>query len=107
MNAGMLLRCLWIISIQYQSAFSSCEIPITKYDRQIGRVVQQLQSRPYYLFLYLDALFDKDPHLLSSFADLQVRHVVPKTSLDTHLVGLGETLCSICYFTVNRFPTSE
>ncbi|PSS08839.1 hypothetical protein PHLCEN_2v3454 [Hermanssonia centrifuga] len=38
----------------------------------IGRVVQQLQSRPYYLYLYLDALFAKDPHLTSHFADAQV-----------------------------------
>ncbi|THG97740.1 hypothetical protein EW026_g4314 [Hermanssonia centrifuga] len=38
----------------------------------IGRVVQQLQSRPYYLYLYLDALFAKDPHLTSDFADAQV-----------------------------------
>lgn len=39
---------------------------------QIGRVVQQLQGRPDYLYLYLDALFHKDPHLTSDFADLQV-----------------------------------
>ncbi|KAH6902802.1 vacuolar protein sorting 41 [Coprinopsis sp. MPI-PUGE-AT-0042] len=39
----------------------------------INRVVQQLQSRPYYLFLYLDALVEKDPHLVSGFADLQVK----------------------------------
>lgn len=36
------------------------------------RVVQQLQNRPYYLFLYLDALIEKDAHLASEFADLQV-----------------------------------
>jgi hypothetical protein len=35
-------------------------------------VVQQLRERPYYLFLYLDALFKKDPELPSEFADLQV-----------------------------------
>ncbi|KAF9535140.1 vacuolar assembling protein VPS41 [Crepidotus variabilis] len=39
----------------------------------ITRVVQQLQQRPYYLFLYLDSLTKKDPHLSSSFADLQVK----------------------------------
>lgn len=39
---------------------------------QIGRVVQQLQSRPAYLYLYLDALFHKDPHLTSPYADTQV-----------------------------------
>ena len=40
---------------------------------QIGRVVQQLQSRPFYLYLYLNALFQKDPHLTSSYADTQVK----------------------------------
>ncbi|KII94565.1 hypothetical protein PLICRDRAFT_97705 [Plicaturopsis crispa FD-325 SS-3] len=39
----------------------------------IGRVVQQLNSRPYYLFLYLRALFDKDPQLAANFADAQVK----------------------------------
>ncbi|KAF6748944.1 vacuolar protein sorting 41 [Ephemerocybe angulata] len=39
----------------------------------INRVVQQLQKRPDYLFLYLDALVEKDPHLVSEFADLQVK----------------------------------
>ncbi|KIJ69735.1 hypothetical protein HYDPIDRAFT_120723 [Hydnomerulius pinastri MD-312] len=38
----------------------------------VGRVVQQLRARPLYLFLYLDALFKKDQHLASDFADLQV-----------------------------------
>jgi hypothetical protein len=41
---------------------------------KIGRVVQQLQVRPYYLFLYLDALFERDPHVASGFADTQVRN---------------------------------
>ncbi|KAJ6544053.1 hypothetical protein B0H19DRAFT_956201 [Mycena capillaripes] len=39
----------------------------------VGRVVQQLQSRPYFLFLYLDALMDKEPHMVSGFADIQVK----------------------------------
>ncbi|KAF8237909.1 vacuolar assembling protein VPS41 [Tricholoma matsutake] len=39
----------------------------------IGRVVQQLESTPYYLFLYLDALVGQDPLLVSTFADLQVK----------------------------------
>ncbi|KAG6841283.1 hypothetical protein C0991_012453 [Blastosporella zonata] len=40
----------------------------------IGRVVQQLESSPYYLFLYLDALvMEKDPNLVADFADLQVK----------------------------------
>ncbi|OAX39598.1 vacuolar protein sorting-associated protein 41 [Rhizopogon vinicolor AM-OR11-026] len=38
----------------------------------IARVVQQLRERPFYLFLYLDALFKKDTELTSEFADLQV-----------------------------------
>ncbi|KAF8165888.1 vacuolar assembling protein VPS41 [Crassisporium funariophilum] len=39
----------------------------------ITRVVQQLQQRPYYLFLYLDALVHIDSQLVSGFADLQVK----------------------------------
>ncbi|KAF5387652.1 hypothetical protein D9615_000773 [Tricholomella constricta] len=40
----------------------------------IGRVVQQLESSPYYLFLYLDALvMEKDATLVADFADLQVK----------------------------------
>jgi hypothetical protein len=39
----------------------------------ITRVVQQLQERPYYLFLYLDALVHVDAQLVSGFADLQVK----------------------------------
>ncbi|ORY90935.1 hypothetical protein BCR35DRAFT_275010 [Leucosporidium creatinivorum] len=38
----------------------------------IPRVVSQLQSHRQYLFLYLDALFDKDPHLAFDYSDLQV-----------------------------------
>lgn len=34
--------------------------------------MQQLRPRPLYLFHYLDALFKKDQHLASDFADLQV-----------------------------------
>ncbi|RDX46971.1 vacuolar assembling protein VPS41 [Lentinus brumalis] len=39
----------------------------------IARVVQQLQSRPFYLYLYLNALFQKDPSLTFAYADTQVR----------------------------------
>ena len=42
---------------------------------QMARVVQQLQDRPYYLYLYLNALFQKDPHLASAYADTQVRAI--------------------------------
>lgn len=39
---------------------------------QIPRVVSQLQSHRQYLYMYLDALFDKDPHLAFDYSDLQV-----------------------------------
>ncbi|KAF8644880.1 hypothetical protein AX16_008217, partial [Volvariella volvacea WC 439] len=39
----------------------------------IEKVVKQLKERPNYLFHYLDAMFEKDPHLVANFADLQVR----------------------------------
>ncbi|KZP00266.1 vacuolar protein sorting-associated protein 41 [Calocera viscosa TUFC12733] len=39
----------------------------------IGRVVQQLEARALFLYLYLDALFDRDPLLTSDFADRQVQ----------------------------------
>ncbi|GAA5865395.1 hypothetical protein JCM1840_001554 [Sporobolomyces johnsonii] len=38
----------------------------------IPRVISQLQDHRRYLFLYLDALFDKDPHLAFDYSDLQV-----------------------------------
>ncbi|KAL8279333.1 hypothetical protein RQP46_008370 [Phenoliferia psychrophenolica] len=38
----------------------------------IPRVVSQLQSHRQYLFMYLDALFDQDPHLAFDYSDLQV-----------------------------------
>ncbi|GAA5924717.1 Vps41p [Sporobolomyces koalae] len=38
----------------------------------IPRVISQLQDHRQYLFLYLDALFDKDPHLAFDYSDLQV-----------------------------------
>jgi len=34
--------------------------------------VQQLRSRSRFLFLYLDALFEKDAHFISDFADTLV-----------------------------------
>ena len=40
---------------------------------QIARVVQQLQAHPYFLFLYLHALFTKDPLSTVGFGDTQVR----------------------------------
>ncbi|KAA1466651.1 vacuolar assembling protein VPS41 [Dentipellis sp. KUC8613] len=43
------------------------------YSIPVARVVQQLQPRPLFLFQYLDALFERDPHLTSDFADTQVK----------------------------------
>lgn len=42
---------------------------------QMSRVVQQLDPRPYYLYLYLDALFERDRHLGYQYADRQVRSI--------------------------------
>ncbi|GJJ10532.1 hypothetical protein Clacol_004759 [Clathrus columnatus] len=42
----------------------------------VTRVVQQLQPRPYFLYLYLDALFEKDPQLMWDFSDLQVAFII-------------------------------
>ncbi|KAL5487517.1 VPS41 [Sanghuangporus weigelae] len=39
----------------------------------VPRVVQQLQGRPYFLYLYLNALFAKDPHLAADYADDHVQ----------------------------------
>ncbi|KAI5452845.1 Vacuolar protein sorting-associated protein 41 [Naganishia albida] len=39
------------------------------YSIPIARVVNQLQSRPRYLYMYLDALFRKDPHLTVEYSD--------------------------------------
>ncbi|BGP45376.1 Vacuolar protein sorting-associated protein 41 [Rhodotorula kratochvilovae] len=38
----------------------------------IPRVIAQLQDQRRFLFMYLDALFDKDPHLAFDYSDLQV-----------------------------------
>ncbi|GAA6055511.1 hypothetical protein JCM3770_006297 [Rhodotorula araucariae] len=38
----------------------------------IPRVIAQLQDHRRFLFMYLDALFDKDPHLAFDYSDLQV-----------------------------------
>lgn len=37
----------------------------------IGKVVNQLEGRPYFLYLYLDALFDKDPELSADYVERQ------------------------------------
>ncbi|KAJ9117531.1 hypothetical protein QFC22_004381 [Naganishia vaughanmartiniae] len=39
------------------------------YSIPIPRVVNQLASRPKYLYMYLDALFRKDPHLTVEYSD--------------------------------------
>lgn len=32
----------------------------------------QLESRPLYLYLYLDALFDRDPQFVAAYSDRQI-----------------------------------
>jgi hypothetical protein len=63
---------------------------------QIPRVVSQLQSHRQYLFMYLDALFDKDPHLAFDYSDLQVCHISRKcrqfTSNTRHFSHAGRPL---------------
>ncbi len=43
------------------------------YSIPIGRVISQLESHPRYLYMYLDALFDRDPQQITPFCDLQVK----------------------------------
>lgn len=38
----------------------------------VERVVQQLETKPQYLYMYLDALFDKDPQSCQQYADVMV-----------------------------------
>jgi hypothetical protein len=38
----------------------------------IRKVVSQLEGQPYFLYLYLDALFEKDPELSAAFLERQV-----------------------------------
>lgn len=64
-------------------------------------MVQQLQDKPYYLFLYLDALVDRDPHLVSEFADLQVSVVVSWMSVVGRCLGVGQVVCGVCYDAVD------
>jgi len=73
-------------------------------------VVQQLQERPYYLYLYLDALVDKDPLLASDFADNQASdHDADPALIHTRLIAslIGSTLCPICPASFDRFPPSQ
>ncbi|PWZ03315.1 hypothetical protein BCV70DRAFT_197537 [Testicularia cyperi] len=39
----------------------------------IGRVIQQLEGHPRYLYMYLDALFERDTAQVTPFCDLQVK----------------------------------
>jgi hypothetical protein len=41
---------------------------------QIDRVVVQLEAKPQYLYMYLDALFEKDQHLCMPYSDRMVCH---------------------------------
>jgi len=61
---------------------------------QMSRVVQQLESRPYYLYLYLDALFDRDRHLGYQYADRQVRSIGGWINY-SNLIS-ARTVCGVC-----------
>lgn len=50
---------------------------------QIDRVVSQLDAKPKYLYMYLDALFDKDPQFSLPYSDRMVRP--PATIPRTHV----------------------
>jgi hypothetical protein len=70
------LSCWWITFTRYRCLLLPAFNPrLPNAVLQVGRVVQQLQSRPYFLFLYLDALMDREPHMASAFADIQARHL--------------------------------
>ncbi|GAC74618.1 vacuolar assembly/sorting protein VPS41 [Moesziomyces antarcticus T-34] len=43
------------------------------YSIPIGRVIAQLETHPRFLYMYLDALFDRDPQQVTQFCDLQVK----------------------------------
>ncbi|KAL7410874.1 hypothetical protein BDY24DRAFT_417479 [Mrakia frigida] len=52
----------------------------------IARVINQLEERPKYLFMYLDSLFEKDPHLVSQYGD---QHIALCAEFDyPHLMDL-------------------
>lgn len=42
------------------------------------RVVAQLEEKPRYLFMYLDCLFEKDPHLVAQYGDKHVSFACEK-----------------------------
>lgn len=42
----------------------------------VDRVVQQLEAKPQYLYMYLDVLFDKDPQSCQQYADRMVSRAV-------------------------------
>lgn len=42
----------------------------------VDRVVQQLEAKPQFLYMYLDSLFDKDPQACQQYSDRMVRQRV-------------------------------
>ncbi|KAH7104664.1 vacuolar protein sorting-associated protein 41 [Auriculariales sp. MPI-PUGE-AT-0066] len=51
----------------------------------VQRVVQQLQARPQYLFMYLDSLYERDAYLAADYSDRQVQlyaEYAPKRLID-------------------------
>ncbi|KAI0323327.1 vacuolar protein sorting-associated protein 41, partial [Cubamyces sp. BRFM 1775] len=71
-----------------------------------ARVVQQLQLRPPYLYLYLDALFHKDLHLTSPYADTQLGPFLPFSSVGLYAEyapkGLVDFLRASNYYNLEK-----
>lgn len=75
--------------------------------RQIAKVVRQLQERPYYLYLYLDALFERDPQLAMEFAERQVRFFGSRLTVRV-LTALSVTSRRrICSQAADEFPENH
>jgi hypothetical protein len=76
---------------------------------QIDRVVSQLDAKPKYLYMYLDALFDKDPQFSLPYSDRMVRRTT--TDLETPLVvhttcGYSRILMELAWATLTRIRSS-
>jgi hypothetical protein len=64
--------------------------------------VSQLDAKPKYLYMYLDALFDKDPQFSLQFSDRMVRltATVPRTHLAVHMI------CGFSWFLMDYAPAT-
>jgi vacuolar protein sorting-associated protein 41 len=71
---------------------------------QMSRVVQQLEPRPYYLYLYLDALFERDRHLGYQYADRQVWSYLVNGGRSCSLPISARTVRRVCTNEVGGLP---